>query len=63
MRTIKRKLGSKSDAKARAALTTALCNRRTEPGARESTEKAIKVAGSSESADYIRSYWLPTLRM
>ena len=63
MRTIKRKLGTKADTKSRAALTAALCNRRTEPGARESVEQAIKFASSFEKAEYIRSNWLPTLLM
>jgi hypothetical protein len=62
MRSIKRKLGTKADDKARAALILALCGRRTEPGARESVEEAIKHA-SPESANYIRSQWLPNLRM
>jgi hypothetical protein len=54
MQTIKRKLGAKADAKSRAALTAALCSRRTEPGARDSLDQAIKAAASSEKADYIR---------
>jgi hypothetical protein len=63
MRTIKRNLGSKADAKSRAALTAALCSRRTEPGARDSVEAAIKYAASPEKARYIQSNWLANLRM
>ncbi len=39
----------------------ALCNRRTEPGARDSVTKAIEVAASPEKAKYIRDNWLKTL--
>ena len=63
MRTIKRNLGSKADTKSRAVLTAALCNRRTEPGVRESVEAAIKYAASPEKANYIRSNWLANLRI
>jgi hypothetical protein len=63
MQTIKRKLGAKADAKSRAALTAALCSRRTEPGARDSLDQAIKAAASSEKADYIRDNWSKTLRL
>jgi hypothetical protein len=63
MRTIKRKLGAKVDAKSRAHLITALCNRRTEIGARESVNAAINAAASPEKASYIRDNWLKTLKM
>ena len=63
MRTLKRSLGTKADAKARAALTAALCNRRTKPGALESVELAIKLAASDKSANYIRTNWLNNLYM
>jgi hypothetical protein len=63
MRTIKRNLGSKADTKSRAAVTAALCSRRTEPGARDSVEAAIEYAASPEKAKYIRSNWLANLRM
>jgi hypothetical protein len=39
----------------------ALCNRRTKYGALESTNQAIALAGSPESADYIRNNWLPEI--
>ncbi len=39
----------------------ALCNRRTKLGVLESTNQAITLAGSSESADYIRNNWLPDI--
>ena len=39
----------------------ALCNRRTKAGALESTNQAITLAGSTESAAYIRNNWLPEL--
>jgi len=55
MRTIKRKLGTKANAKSRAALTTALCNRKTEIRARDLVKQAIKLAASPEAANYIRS--------
>ena len=61
MQTIKRKLGTKADARSRAALMAALCNRRTRPGALESTNQAIRLAASNEKADYIRYNWLPTI--
>jgi hypothetical protein len=41
----------------------ALCTRRTEIGARDSVDKAIKAAASSEKAKYIRDNWLKTLPM
>ena len=63
MQTIKRNLGSKADEKSRTALTAALCNRRTEPGARDSVEEAIRYAASPEKANYIRSNWLVNIRM
>ena len=63
MRTIKRNLGSKADVRSRAALTAALCSRRTEPGARDSVEAAVKYAASPEKARYIQSNWLANLRM
>jgi hypothetical protein len=55
MRTIKRKLATSANAKTRAALIAALCNRRIKAGARESTEQAIKLADSPESASHIRT--------
>lgn len=61
MRTIKRKLGSKGNTRARAALLAALCNRRTKAGALESTYQAIKYAEDEKSADYIRLNWLPDI--
>ena len=39
----------------------ALCNRRTKSGALESTNQAIALAASPESADYIRLNWLPEI--
>jgi len=39
----------------------ALCNRRTEPGARDSVDKAIEAAASPEKSKYIRNNWLKTL--
>ena len=53
MRTINHNLKSKADSRSRAALTAALCNRRTEPGARDSVEQAIRYAASPEKARYI----------
>jgi hypothetical protein len=41
----------------------ALCSRRTEAGARDSTDKAIKTAASPEKAKYIHDNWLKTLPM
>ncbi|KAH7346348.1 hypothetical protein BKA65DRAFT_274970 [Rhexocercosporidium sp. MPI-PUGE-AT-0058] len=61
MRTLKRKLGTSADAKSRGHVMAALCNRRTETGARDSVAKAIKVAASPEKAKYIRDNWLKTL--
>jgi hypothetical protein len=63
MRTINRNLRSKADKNSRAALIAALCSRRTELGARDSVEAAIKYVASSEKARYIRSNWLANLRM
>ena len=40
---------------------TALCTRRTKHGALESTNQAIALAASPESADYIRNNWLPEI--
>jgi hypothetical protein len=39
----------------------ALCNRRTKLGALESTNQAIALASSPESANYIRNNWLPEI--
>jgi hypothetical protein len=39
----------------------ALCSRRTRYGALESTNQAIALAASPESADYIRNNWLPEI--
>jgi hypothetical protein len=39
----------------------ALCSRRTRFGAIESTNEAIRQAGSDESAQYIRANWLPEI--
>jgi hypothetical protein len=39
----------------------ALCSRRTKFGALESTNQAIALAASPESADYIRNNWLPEI--
>ena len=39
----------------------ALCNRRTKPGAIESTNQVIALAGTIESANYIRQNWLPEI--
>ena len=39
----------------------ALCNRRTRHGALESTNQAIDLAGSPESANYIQNNWLPDI--
>ena len=61
MRTLKRKLGTSADAKSRGHVIAALCNRRTEPGARDSVAKATKAAASPEKARYIRDNWLKTL--
>jgi hypothetical protein len=61
MRTLKRKLGSSADARARGHVMAALCNRRTEPGTRDSVAKAIEAAASPEKAKYIRNNWLKTL--
>jgi len=63
MRTINHNLKSKADSRSRAALTAALCNRRTEPGARDSVEQAIRYAASPEKARYIQVNWLANLRM
>jgi hypothetical protein len=63
MRTIKRKLGTSADAKARGYLISALCTRRTEIGARDSLNKAIEAAASPEKAKYIQDNWLKTLEM
>ena len=44
-------------------MMAALCTRRTEIGARDSLDKAIKAASSPEKAKYIRDNWLKTLPM
>ena len=54
MHTLKRKLGAKADAKSRGHITAALYTHRTEAGARDSINKAIKAATSPEKANYIR---------
>ncbi|KAH9203596.1 hypothetical protein DL95DRAFT_501919 [Leptodontidium sp. 2 PMI_412] len=56
-----RKLGTSADAKSRGHVMAALCNRRTEPGARDSVAKAIKTAAGLEKAKYIRDNWLKSL--
>jgi hypothetical protein len=61
MRTLKRKLATSADAKSRGHVMAALCNRRTEPGARDSVAKVINAAVSLEKAKYIRDNWLKTL--
>jgi hypothetical protein len=61
MRTLKRKLGTKADAKSRGHVIAALCNRRTKAGAHDSVAKAIKAAASPEKAKYICDNWLKTL--
>ena len=63
MRTIKRKLGTSADAKLRGHLMAALCSRRTEIGARDSLDNAVKAAASPEKARYISDNWLKTLPM
>ena len=52
---IQRKLSTKVDAKSRATLMAALCNRRTKLGALESTNQVIALASSPESVNYIRN--------
>jgi hypothetical protein len=44
-------------------LTAAFCNRRTKTGARDSVKLAIKAAATPEKANYVRSHWLPTLKI
>ena len=63
MRTLKRKLGMSADVKSCGHMMAALCTRRTEIGARDSLDKAIKAASSPEKAKYIRDKWLKTLLM
>ena len=60
-RTIKRKLNSKQNSRARAELIAAFCNRRTKTGAIKSTNNAIRLAKSPESANYIKNYWLANI--
>jgi hypothetical protein len=63
MRTLKRKLGTKADAKSRRHLMAALCNRFTLRGARDSVEQALETAASPEKASYIRREWEASLPM
>jgi hypothetical protein len=63
MRTLKRKLGTSADAKSRGPMLAALCNRRTEPGARDSLAKALDTAASPEKAKYIRDEWESSLKL
>jgi hypothetical protein len=61
MRTLKKKLGIKADAKSRRHLIAALCNRFSLKGARDSVDEALKVAASPEKASYIRREWQASL--
>ena len=63
MRTLKRRLGTSADTKARTHVIAALCTRRTEIGARDSLDKAVKAAASPEKAKYIHDNWLKILLM
>jgi hypothetical protein len=63
MRTLKKKLGTKADAKSRRHLMAALCNRFSLKGARDSVDEALKAAASPEKASYIRREWQASLPM
>jgi hypothetical protein len=61
IRTLKWKLGKKSDAKSRRHLIAALCNRFMQDGARDSVDNALEAATSPEKASYIRREWEASL--